>query len=62
VTGISTVRNMDNYFQSIALAAVEYRGTSNAHASEIPDGVLPPTAKPPCPSEGEPPPDCLAGP
>jgi phosphatidylethanolamine-binding protein (PEBP) family uncharacterized protein len=57
--GVSTVRLMDDYFQSIALAVAEYRGTSDAHASEIPDGVLPPTPKPPCPSVGDPPEDCL---
>lgn len=58
ITG-STVRAMDDYFKSIALAVTEYRGTSDAHSSEIPAGVLPPTAVAPCPSEGEGPEDCL---
>lgn len=57
--GISTVRLMDDYFQSIALGVAEYRGTSDAHASVIPDGVLPPMPKLPCPAEGEPPAGCL---
>ena len=48
--GVSTVRLLDNVFKPAALAVAEYRGTSNAHASEIPAGVLPPTAKPPCAS------------
>ena len=46
--GTSTVRLLDNVFKPAALAVAEYRGTSNAHASEIPMGVLPPTAVPPC--------------
>ncbi len=45
--GTSTVRLLDNVFKPAALAVAEYRGTSNAHASEIPAGVLPPTAVPP---------------
>ena len=48
--GISTVRLLDNVFKPAALAVAEYRGTSNAHSSEVPAGVLPPTAKPPCAS------------
>jgi phosphatidylethanolamine-binding protein (PEBP) family uncharacterized protein len=48
VMGTSTVRLLDNVFKPAALAVAEYRGTSNAHASEIPAGVLPPTAVPPC--------------
>ena len=46
--GVSTVRQFDDYFKGAALAVAEYRGTSNAHASEIPDGVLPPMTQPPC--------------
>lgn len=60
--GISPVRQLDDQFKTDALAVAEYRGTSNAHASEIPDGVLPPTATPPCPTEGVPPDDCQEGP
>jgi len=60
--GISTVRLMDDSFKGVALAVAEYRGTSSAHASEIPAGVLPPMPSPPCPSEGTQPEGCLAGP
>jgi len=60
-TGISTVRLMDDYFASVALAAAEYRGTSDAEASVLPDGVLPPMTNPPCPTVGEQPEGCLEG-
>lgn len=60
--GISPVRLMDNAFKAAALAITEYRGTSSAHASEIPAGVLPPVAKPPCPTTGEKPEGCVEGP
>jgi phosphatidylethanolamine-binding protein (PEBP) family uncharacterized protein len=60
--GISTVRLMDDTFKTAALAVAEYRGTSSAHSSEVPAGVLPPMTMPPCPTEGTPPAGCLAGP
>jgi hypothetical protein len=41
---------MDDLFKSMALAVAEHRGTSDAHSSGIPAGVLPPTALPPCAS------------
>jgi phosphatidylethanolamine-binding protein (PEBP) family uncharacterized protein len=63
VMGISTVRQLDEQFRANALAVAEYRGTSNAHSSGIPDGVLPPMTHPPCPTDGaDMPADCLAGP
>jgi phosphatidylethanolamine-binding protein (PEBP) family uncharacterized protein len=52
VAGISPVRAMDDYFKTIALATAEFRGTSDAASSVIPDGILPPKALPPCPSTG----------
>jgi phosphatidylethanolamine-binding protein (PEBP) family uncharacterized protein len=59
----SSVRLMDDYFQTVALATAEYRGTSNAHSSGVPAGILPPTAMPPCPTVGDPPAaGCVAGP
>jgi phosphatidylethanolamine-binding protein (PEBP) family uncharacterized protein len=61
-TGISTVRQLDDAFKAVALAVAEYRGTSDAQSSEIPDGVLPPTATPPCPSDGTPLEGCQPGP
>jgi phosphatidylethanolamine-binding protein (PEBP) family uncharacterized protein len=61
-TGISVVRQLDDYFKLKALAVAEYRGTSNAHASMLPDGgPMPATAKP-CPTDGTPLAGCLAGP
>jgi hypothetical protein len=60
--GISPVRLMDMYFRENAIAAVEYRGTSNAVPSGIPDGTLPPMFDVPCPSEGEQPDGCLEAP
>jgi|GEM_PF-3441687 len=50
------VRAMDDYFKSIAIAAIEYRGTSDAHAD-----VFAPTGEtvPPC-SAGVPPAECVA--
>jgi len=62
MTGMSTVRQMDDYFKTVALAVAEYRGTSSAHSSGIPCGVLPPMTHPPCPSTGTPPDGCLAVP
>ena len=60
--GISTVRQLDGYFASIALAATEIRLTSDAQSSEFPptDQPFPPVAIPPCPSEGEQPEECIA--
>lgn len=58
ITG-STVRAMDDYFKSIALAVTEYRGTSDAQANELDPGLFPPTAVAPCPSVGEGPDGCL---
>lgn len=61
--GVSTVRLLDGLFQSMALATAEYRGTSMAASSGIPAGVLPPTAHPPCATDGSPVScGCLAGP
>jgi phosphatidylethanolamine-binding protein (PEBP) family uncharacterized protein len=61
--GISTVRRLDGAFQSVALATAEYRGTSRAASSGIPAGVLPPTAQPPCATDGSPMAcGCLSGP
>jgi phosphatidylethanolamine-binding protein (PEBP) family uncharacterized protein len=59
VEGQSFPRYMDNYLRENALAAAEYRGTSDAQASSI-DGVFPPMFAVPCPSEGDPPEGCLA--
>jgi phosphatidylethanolamine-binding protein (PEBP) family uncharacterized protein len=50
--GISTVRLLDNVFKANAVATAEYRGTSNAASTGIPAGTLPPTAKPPCATDG----------
>jgi len=52
--GISNVRLLDNLFKTAALATAEYRGTSSAASSGIPAGVLPPTPKPICPTDGSP--------
>jgi phosphatidylethanolamine-binding protein (PEBP) family uncharacterized protein len=61
--GISTVRRLDGAFQRVALATAEYRGTSRAASSGIPAGVLPPTAQPPCATDGSPMTcGCLSGP
>jgi hypothetical protein len=61
--GVSTVRLLDGVFQSMALATAEYRGTSMAASSGIPAGVLPPTAQPPCATDGSPVQcSCVAGP
>jgi phosphatidylethanolamine-binding protein (PEBP) family uncharacterized protein len=61
--GISNVRLLDGVFKAAALATAEYRGTSNAASSGIPAGVLPPTAKPVCATDGSPfPCGCLTGP
>jgi len=57
--GPSFPRVMDDYLKDTALAAAEYRGTSDAQASSI-EGVFPPTAVNPCPSEGEHPEGCLS--
>jgi phosphatidylethanolamine-binding protein (PEBP) family uncharacterized protein len=59
VTGMSTVRQMDDSFKAVALAVAEYRGTSSAHASVVPCGVLPPMTQPPCPTTGTQPAGCL---
>ena len=62
-TGISTVRLMDGVFKAAALATAEYRGTSSAASTGIPAGILPPTAKPLCATDGSPVIcGCLAGP
>jgi hypothetical protein len=61
--GISNVRLLDGVFKAAALATAEYRGTSSAASSGIPAGVLPPTAKPICATDGSPfPCGCLTGP
>jgi len=60
--GPSFPRLMDAYFKENALAAAEYRGTSNAQASTTDGVVFPPVVDYPCPSEGTPPADCLEGP
>ncbi len=62
IEGWSFVRVMDEYLKDNALAAAEYRGTSNARASVILDGTFPPTFDVPCPSEGPQPENCLTGP
>ena len=62
VAGMSTVRQLDDSFKAVALAVAEYRGTSSAHSSGVPCGVLPPMTHPPCPSTGTPPDGCLAVP
>jgi phosphatidylethanolamine-binding protein (PEBP) family uncharacterized protein len=53
----SPVRALDDYFKTIAIAAVEYRGISDAHSTEFP-GTLGETL-PPC-SAGALPADCIA--
>lgn len=58
--GVSWVRTMDDYLKSVALAAAEYRGTSNAQASEILEGTFPAMWDVPCPSDGVQPDDCLS--
>ena len=61
--GISTVRLLDDMFKRSALAVAEHRGTSSAHSSEVPAGILPPMPMPPCPTDGSAAPaGCLAGP
>jgi phosphatidylethanolamine-binding protein (PEBP) family uncharacterized protein len=60
--GISVVRQMDDYFRSIALAVAEYRGTSNAHASALPEGGPVSATTFPCPTDGTPLEGCLPGP
>ena len=61
--GISTVRLLDDTFKTSALAVAEHRGTSSAHSSEVPAGILPPMPMPPCPTDGSAmPAGCLAGP
>jgi len=57
--GPSFPRVMDDYLKAHALAAVEYRGTSNAQATST-EGVLPPMFEVPCPSEGDQPENCLS--
>lgn len=57
--GPSFPRLMDDYLKENALAAVEYRGTSNAQPTST-EGVLPPMFDVPCPSEGEGPDGCLS--
>lgn len=57
--GPSFPRLMDDYLRANAIAAAEYRGTSDAQASSI-EGVFPPMFDVPCPSEGEEPAGCLA--
>ena len=52
--GVSNVRLLDGVFKTMALATAEYRGTSNAASSGIPAGILPPTPKPPCATDGSP--------
>jgi phosphatidylethanolamine-binding protein (PEBP) family uncharacterized protein len=61
-SGMSTVRLLDDSFKLVALAVAEYRGTSSAHSSGIPCGVLPPMTQPPCPTTGTPPAGCLVVP
>jgi len=50
--GSSPVRVLDTAFQAVALATAEYRGTSSAASSGVPDGTLPPKDVPPCPADG----------
>ena len=57
--GPSFPRVMDDYLKDNALAAAEYRGTSDAQASTLGD-VLPPVFDLPCPTEGEQPQNCLS--
>ncbi len=61
--GTDTVRAMDGYFQLFALAAAEYRGTSDAHATEFDPPSLP-TSLPPCIAGQNPatPADCIEAP
>ncbi len=59
VEGRSFPRVMDDLLKETALAAVEYRGTSNALASSA-EGVFPPMFDVPCPAEGEQPEGCLS--
>lgn len=59
VMGMSTVRQLDDSFKGVALAVAEYRGTSDAHSSGVPCGVLPPMTHPPCPTTGTAPDGCL---
>jgi hypothetical protein len=59
VAGWSFVRTMDEYLRENALAAAEYRGTSDAVPSEVTEGTLPPVFDLPCPTEGEQPENCL---
>lgn len=63
--GWSFPRLMDEYLKDNALAAAEYRGTSDAQASTTEDdgvSVFPPVFDIPCPSEGDQPENCLEGP
>jgi phosphatidylethanolamine-binding protein (PEBP) family uncharacterized protein len=60
--GVSTVRLMDDEFKMKALAVAESRGTSAAHANNIPAGVLPPMPTPPCATDGSTPADPCLGP
>lgn len=57
--GPSFARVMDDYLRENALAAAEYRGTSNAQATST-EGVLPPMFDVPCPTVGEQPENCLS--
>jgi phosphatidylethanolamine-binding protein (PEBP) family uncharacterized protein len=57
--GKSFPRVMDEYLKSKAIAAAEYRGTSDARASVITEGTLPPKAINPCPTTGDQPEGCL---
>ena len=57
--GPSFPRVMDDYLKENAIAAAEYRGTSNALASEVLEGTFPPAFDLPCPSEGDAPEGCL---
>lgn len=57
--GPSFPRMMDDYLKENALAAAEYRGTSNALAT-TPPPMTGPTSSPPCPSEGEAPEGCVS--
>lgn len=57
--GWSPVRIMDEYLKANALAAAEYRGTSDAQASST-EGVFPPMFDLPCPAAGcDQPDNCL---
>jgi len=55
---LGAVRAMDDYFKSIAIAATEFRVTSNAQSTEFDPGGLG-TTVPPCSAAGEDPPDCV---